>query len=289
MTTNFSASRRWRALTLCLAVVSWPAWPAPAAEAVAAGDSVWLAPHRAVYDVSLAEARDGENIAAIQGRMVFEFVGSVCDGYTLNIRLVTQMVDQSGDTVMTDLRTSNWEHGSGRRFRFNSSEYQNDQLVESMSGSAARENGGEGIVVDLNKPEASRIRYSGEILFPTQHSLEILSAAREERRLVQARIFDGSDQGRRLYATTAFIGKRKPPESPDGANGDIAKLARLASWPVTISYFDAEAPDESVPAYEMTFRLFANGVSRDVMIDYGEFAIQGALKSLEFFPPSGCD
>jgi hypothetical protein len=162
--------------------------------------------------------------------------------------------------------------------------------MELSSGDVTKENTAEGIVVELDKPAEARLHYSGEILFPTQHSLEILAAAQEGRRLVQAKTLDGSEQGERLYATTAFIGKRRPPGNVKKATGDTAaKLAGLASWPVTISYFDDGAPDESTPVYEMSFQLYANGVSRDVVIDYGQFAIRGSLKSLEYFTPAGCD
>lgn len=278
-------------VALCAAAaLSWSwSFPVPAAPALAAGKSVPLAPHRAVYDVALAESSAGEGIAAIEGRMVFEFTGSACSGYTLNIRLVTGMTDQSGDTTVTDLRSSTREHGEGKKFRFNSAEYHNDTLVESTRGTATRQSGGKGIVVDLSKPEENRISYSGDILFPTRHTLAILSAAREGRRIVQAKVFDGSERGERLYATTAFIGERKPPGSGEQTQAGGGKLAELASWPVTVSYFDAEAPDKSTPAYEMSFRLYANGISRDVMIDYGEFAIRGALESLEFLSPPACE
>ncbi len=48
-----------------------------------------LQPHRAVYDLSLDNASDRSDITGITGRMVYEFNGSACEGYTVKFRFVT--------------------------------------------------------------------------------------------------------------------------------------------------------------------------------------------------------
>lgn len=45
-----------------------------------------LQPHRAVYDISLNKANERSGITGISGRMVYEFDGSQCDGYTVKFR-----------------------------------------------------------------------------------------------------------------------------------------------------------------------------------------------------------
>lgn len=259
---------------------------------IAGKDAILLAPHRAVYDLALHESSKREGVANVRGRMVFEFDGSSCDGYTLNIRLVTELTNQSGNITVTDLRSSSWEQGKGESFRFKSTQYHDEKLTESSDGQAVREETGEGVAVDVLKPKPAQLRYTGKILFPTQHSVEILSSARKGSRIVQAKIFDGSEQGKKLYATTAFIGKQRPAGSKKPAMTPVENdeaLDKIVSWPVTISYFDNETVGEAVPAYEMSFQLYANGVSRDIVIDYGDFAIRGSMKSLEFFTSSQCD
>lgn len=259
-------------------------------QAFAAKDTVWLAPHRAVYDMALDRTKSSDGISEVRGRMVFEFGGSACEGYTLNIRLVTEMTNQEGDSAVTDLRSSTWEEGRGEQFRFNSTQYRDEKITEASSGNASKEPAG--LVVDLKKPDEEQLHYKGAILFPTQHSKQVLEAALKGRRIVQARIFDGSEKGRRLYATTAFIGNMRPPgtdKKPLNHIPNDEKLDELKSWPVTISYFDGTAEGEAVPDYEMSFRLFSNGVSRDIKIDYGEFAVRGELTSLEFFKQTKCE
>lgn len=259
--------------------------------ALAAKDGVLLAPHRAVYDMALDRTSGGDGVAAVRGRMVFDFAGSVCDGYTLNIRLLTVMTSHSGSRIVNDLHSSTWEHGEGTQFRFNTTHYQDEKKVKAASGEAAKGDDGPAVNVTMKKPEAAKLTYEGKILFPTQHSVEILNAALKGQRLLQARIFDGSELGRKLYATTAFIGKRQPPGAGAETLKSVAnteKLTKLPAWPVTISYFDEKAKGQATPAYELSFLLYENGVSRKITIDYGDFAIRGALNKLEFFKPSEC-
>ena len=53
-----------------------------------------LVPHRAVYDLSLDKASDRSGITGLSGRMVYEFNGSPCEGYTVKFRFVTQIDDR---------------------------------------------------------------------------------------------------------------------------------------------------------------------------------------------------
>ena len=89
--------------------------------------------------MTLDDARSASGITGIDGRMVFEFTGSECDGYTLNMRMVTQMTDSQGQTNLTDLRSSTWEQGNGQKFRFQSAQYLNDKLGDVTMGRATRE------------------------------------------------------------------------------------------------------------------------------------------------------
>src|SRR3974390_1291731 len=90
-----------------------PAVLAALAVPLRAGDDILMAPHRAVYDMSLANTRGGSGVTAVSGRMVYELTGSACEGYTQNMRFVTQMTNQGGNAMITDLRSSSWEEGNG--------------------------------------------------------------------------------------------------------------------------------------------------------------------------------
>ena len=60
---------------------------------------------------------------------------------------------------------------------------------------------------------------------------------------------------------------------------------------MTISYFDraaAEKSGEQTPIYAITFELYENGVSRALVLDYGDFVLTGEMTSLEMKDAKPC-
>jgi hypothetical protein len=135
------------------------------------------------------------------------------------------------------------------------------------------------------------VRLHGKIVFPVLHSRMLIAAAREGKNSLEADVYDGSDKGEKVYATTALIGKERKGLGPDSSivkNAD--KLKNVSSWPMTISYFDkGKDRTDSLPVYEISFLFLENGVSDNLVIDYGEFSIKGSLTSIELYEPSMCE
>jgi hypothetical protein len=281
-----TAKLGWNAGAAIVAALTITTVSAPAQ---ATGLNMPFAPHRAVYEMQLDEASAGKNIAGVEGRMVFDISGSPCDGYKLENRMVTRIVDAEGVEVVSDIRSSTWEDAKGDKFRFTSSQYLNNQLTDNLEGEAQREKPGGPIVIMLEAPRAAQLRIEEAANFPTQFSLQILEAARANERVVQANVYDGSETGDKLFATTTFIGEVVAPDAEAASSlpGED-RLAGLRSWPVSISYFEAGGPNESVPSYQLSFRLYENGVSRKLRIDYGTFALKGELSLLEFYETDKC-
>jgi hypothetical protein len=278
-------------LTLAVALPLAAAQSGPA-QALAGSEPNKLVAHRAIYEMELDDTHSisgVSGITGIDGRMVFEFTGSECDGYSLNMRLVTQMTDSQDQTNVTDLRSSTWEQGNGRTFRFQSSQFVNEKPTDVTTGRAMREPPNEAIRVKLSQPARAELKLTGPVLFPTQHSLALIEKARAGQTLFQARIYDGSEKGQKVYDTTAIIGKVVPPGA-DGSLEPVAKdkgLGELASWPVSIGYFEEQGGDLT-PSYQIDFRLYDNGVSRELLIDYGNFSVHGTLTSLEYLNTPEC-
>ena len=261
-------------------------------------------PHRAVYEITLADKRQAVSVASVKGRMVFEITGSSCEGYTQNMRMLTRITDEKGKRTLSDVRSSTWERGDGGRFRFTSSQYFDSVLQEMVSGLAVRHMGRRkkpAITVKIRKPAAGTLDIPGDVLFPTQHSLAILQAARENRARLDVRVYDGSEQGQGLYRTFGFIGRKILPgrevatKEGEQKRKDVGvKLARLGlagmvSWPVAISYFDGkEGGGDPVPSYELSFRLYQNGVSRNLLINFGDFSVRGVLDRISYLGSSPC-
>lgn len=248
-----------------------------------------LVPHRAVYDIKLDQVRSSANLAGLTGRMVIELQGSACEGYTVNFRLVTQFSDSDGKTSTSDLRSSTFESGAGESFRFLTQNYVNRSLNEETNGVAQREDKAR-TEVALSKPEVKRFDLPPDVLFPTEHLKRVIEAAEAGTRTLEAPVFDGSESGEKVYQTSAVIGEPIPPEKePKEAAAKQAELRGLTRWPVTISYYEgADKGGEQTPVYEVSFELYANGVSRDLLLDYGDFAIRGELSSFSVLPTAAC-
>ena len=70
------------------------------------------------------------------------------------------------------------------------------------------------------------------------------------------KLYDGSDDGKKVYDTLAVIGRRIEPgagniEEPARQDG----LARLARWPMTISYFLVGSGDQTPVVHDLVRAL----------------------------------
>lgn len=260
----------------------------------ALGGGVGLSPHQAVYEITLERAANSSGIADMSGRMVYELVGGACSGYTQKMRFVTRVVDREGQSVVNDLRTSSWEDAAGRNMRFLQSQYRGRELTETTEGTVDRTTATGDIEVELSQPTTRAIALDGPVYFPIQHSVELLKAAREGRRQFPARLYDGSEQGETVYETSTFIGKALPGETAmagvPAAVRQATRLEGLSAWPVAISYYEAKSKGtDAAPNYELAFRFHDNGVSSNLFIDYGDFAIRGELRELKMLEPEACE
>lgn len=248
-----------------------------------------LQPHRAVYDMRLGDVEDGANVRAITGRIVTEFSGSSCDGFSTTFRFVSRIDDQSGGSRVTDLRTTSYEAGDGTSFQFVTQNYTDRKLAEETKGVATRD--GDKIVVDLVKPANRQVTLDGKALFPTNHIAGVIDAAEQGRSIFEAPLYDGGDKGDKSTLTTAVIGKAVAGDDTAG-DDDAAAVAKIGGgprWPVRLSYFDMDAPQgEQTPMYELSFLIYANGITRRLELDYGEFTIVGKLASVELLERQPC-
>lgn len=285
-------STRLRALTTALAASVGLLIPGTdAAVAAAATQVAHFAPHRAVYDITLERAATGSGVVELTGRMVYELQGSRCEGYTQNMRFVTRMMQQDGSEQLNDLRTSSWEDVTAPRLRFNSTQLRDTKVVEETNGDARDDTARKEIAVALTAPEKRDLKLPANTYFPMRHSEALVAAARAGRHQFVADLYDGSEKGEKVYATSAVIGKATVSGAPDVSSklSARASLERLSSWPVSIGYFEPNtAGKDTVPSYELSFRIFENGVSSRLLIDYGEFAVRGELADLTYYTASDC-
>ena len=244
-----------------------------------------LIPHRAVYDLELDGSSERSGIESMYGRMVYEFNGSPCAGYTVEFRFVTQL--QTGQsTRLTDQQTTTYEDLENQTFRFVTKSYVNQKLDLEVRGSA------KGLPaeteVSLQNPKPDNLSLV-PAQFPTAQMISLIEKAKSGERFFQGYLFDGSDEGRKVMLTTSVVGAAKVPETDSGDLSVTGDLASLPTWPVTIAYFDESESNDGTPIYRISFKLYENGVTRDLKMDYGDFALKGTLANLELFDMESCE
>lgn len=286
------------AVGLGVLAVHYPAHSAPAVPPVAVAPAdkapaVILAPHRAIYDLKLSKASGSRGIQGLRGRIVYDFSGNACDGYELHFRQVSELESGEGKNVLSDLRSTTWEDGEAKRFRFNSENVVSAKQTDTVDGSAERN--ASAVAVDLTKPKSRKFTVPVNAVFPTEHMRRIVLAARDGKSVLDFPVYDGSETGEKLYNTLTVIGRAiAPGQKPvNDAGAKIPELSKLTRWPVTISYFEQkdenqEQTGEQTPVYAITFELYENGISRALILDYNDFTISGEMSSLEMKKEKPC-
>ncbi len=261
--------------------------------ATSSAAKVVLAPHRAIYDLKLTKSSGTRGIEAVRGRIVYDFSGNVCEGYELQFRQVSELDSGEGRAALSDLRSTTWEDGEAKNFRFNSENLLNDKQTDLVDGSAERN--ASAVAISLSKPKDKKFTVPVGSVFPTEHMRRIVEAAREGKSVLELPVYDGSETGEKLYNTLTIVGRPiAPGQKPVAdAGAKVPELAELKRWPVTISYFEqkgeaAQQAGEQTPVYSIGFELYENGISRALVLDYNDFTIAGEMTSLEMKKEKPC-
>jgi hypothetical protein len=243
-----------------------------------------LSPHRASYRVTLLTSTGTKSPTSAQGRVSYEFSGSRCEGYSQNFRQITELQPAEGATRLSDMRSATFEDADEKNFAFNVTTSLDNGGNDVIDGRAVKKN--DALAIQISKPSRQTIDVDQTVLFPTEHLRRIIAAARADERMLGVKVFDGSDDGKKIFETTTIIGRPilTPAEDP---GVDSALLAKVKRWPVSISYFEEGKADEG-PSYTLAFDLYENGVSRALRFDYGDFVLAGAMTNLELLPTKTC-
>ena len=270
--------RSAKSLPLAMAVSAIVAVAAGKAEATANGAFI---SHQALYELSLLKSRGSNSINSARGRILYSFTGNACEGYTSEFRQVSEMDSGEDKVTLSDLRSTSWEDAAGKTYRFKIDSRMNDVDTSPVDGIAERV--GDHITVKLKQPQTKTFTLDGSTVFPTELIRHIIAAAKDGKSILEQSVYDGTDDGEKVFNTLAVIGQPirgdQTISSPDpSTENDVMKST--TRWPVTVSYFDHDSkPEEGeqTPLYAMSFELFENGVSRALVLDYNDFVISGSL------------
>jgi hypothetical protein len=260
-------------------------------EALAAPTVPFLA-HQAAYDLSLLKARGNRSVDSATGQIVYSFTGSACEGYTTDFRQISKIDTEGAPTKLSDMRSTSWEDAGGTTYRFKIETRSDGSDSSVVDGLAERH--ADNITIKLKQPKAKTFSIGKDTVFPTEQVRRIIDAAREGKSLLELAVYDGSDDGQKVYNTLTVIGRPingdQAPAKPD-VGSDNGALKTMVRWPVTVSYYDQAVNSEAgeqTPAYAMSFELYENGVSRALKLDYNDFVVAGAMSKFDVKDAKPC-
>jgi hypothetical protein len=251
--------------------------------------AVEIAPHRALYSLTLGASKSSSGVVGASGAMVYEW-GETCDGWTVQqrFRLRLQYAEQDGVDISSNLVT--WESKDGLRYRFNERRLRNGEPDEEIKGEAKLDGAGKGGTAEFSRPEATTLTLAPGVLFPTAHTILLIERAQAGDQFISRQVFDGATV-ENASQITAVIG----PPLKAGAGAPAAATARPAdnvilkrpSWRVRLAFFPA-GDKSGQPDYELGMRLLDDGVSQDMSLDYSDYVIRAKLDDIEALPHPAC-
>ena len=246
-----------------------------AAMAISAAVGAEIAPHRALYTMILAATRTDSGVVDARGTMQYEW-GESCDGWTIEQRYKLRM--RYSETPDADIVSSfvTWESKDGLRYRFNQKQSRNGELDQDIRGEARLDGPGSGGVAEFIKPKPQTLKLAAGVLFPSAHTILLIDKASEGENFLSRQVFDGATEENAVQISAA-IGTKVAPEA---AAADRSPLLQRPAWRVRLAFFPADKSVEK-PDYELGMHLLDNGVSRDMLIDYGEYSIRAKLDDIE--------
>ena len=247
--------------------------------------AVDIAPHRALYSMTLGTAKQNSGVVAARGSMVFEW-GETCDGWTVEQRYKLRMHYAEDTEVEITSNFVTWESKDGLRYRFYQRKLKDGELEDETRGDAHLDGNGKGGKVEFTKPNTDALDLAPGVIFPTAHTLLLIERAKAGEQFVAQPVFDGASE-ENAAEVSAVIGGAQNAETGAAEEPIKSPLLTRPSWRVRLAFFPPDASADK-PDYELGMRLLDNGVSRDMVLDYSEFAIKAKLDEIEALPKPNC-
>ena len=254
-------------------------------------DAAEFAPHRAVYQLSKGNTRSGQPVTGVAGTMMIE-IDESCDGWSLSQRIRMTVTDNLGGDVDSDSRYASFESRDGAKLRFQSSDWQDNNLVEETAGTAERPAPDQPGTAKFTKPEEQTFELPAGALFPVAFNLDLVKRMEKAEGFASLTGFDGGNlEG--AYTITVFIGKPRAsdakltPPKADLPGDDRKALLGGQVRNVRVAYFPI-ASQTPEPELEYEMELQANGVSPVIRLDYQRYQVLAKLVEIKALPRPAC-
>jgi hypothetical protein len=240
-----------------------------------------ISPHLALYSMTLGSSRADAGVVEARGTMAYKW-GEACDGWTIEQRYRLKLRYAESADVAIESNFVTWESKDGLRYRFNQKETRNGEVSQEIRGEAHLDGPGKGGAADFAKPQPHTITLPSGVLFPSAHTLLLIDKARAGENFVSRQVFDGSAD-ENASQVSAVIGGKVEPDAEAKKN----PLLNRPGWRMRLAFFPVD-PSVEKPDYELGMLLLDDGVSHDMVIDYGDYSIRAKLDDIEAIGRPNC-
>src|SRR5947207_6791301 len=205
-----------------------------AAPAVSAG-AAEIAPHHALYSMSLGSTHGDAGVTGAGGTMAYQW-GEACDGWTVEQRYRLKMAYAESSDVSISSNFVTWEAKDGLKYRFNQKETRNGTDNDEVRGEARLDGPDKGGTVSFQKPEAKTPNLPASTLVPSAHTISLIDKAKAGENFISKLIFDGATMENSVLVT-AVIGAKV---EPDEESAKKSPLLNRPGWRVQLAFFPAD-------------------------------------------------
>ncbi|WP_062116623.1 EipB family protein [Aureimonas sp. AU40] len=245
---------------------------------VACAEAASLVPQEAVYDLTLDQP--GSVVNGAEGRIALQLKNDTCEAMSLDYRFVVRFQEDTELTV-TDQHTLSKESRDGRRFEFETRTTIDGAPQEAVKGKAVTE--GEKTRIDYELPVVRQTEIE-KAAFPLNHTAEIIEQAKAGQRIFETRLFDGDNEAEKDLTTTVIIAPTSPKLTERASDPIGKRLEGIRSWMIVESYYNSDSDRDGLPIFETRYRLYENGVSDELKMNFGAYTLKGRLSHLELLP-----
>jgi hypothetical protein len=247
-----------------------------------AAGPVWgadLIAHHAVYKLTLDTSKE-EAVLAATGTMTYDVLDA-CTAWTTSQHLVINLTNKDGQDIKMVSDYATLESKDGTHLDFHTRELTDQAVTQQLDGSAVLDRSGGKGHADLTSPQKSTVLLPLGTLLPMAHTAAIIDAATSGKKFLSVPLFDGtgSDGAEDTFVTIETW--KKP------ADQKWPTLSALPFGRVHIAFFDRTNASET-PTYEISMQYWANGVADSMVMNFGEFSMDGAMEQFEPRPPAKC-
>ncbi len=233
--------------------------------------------HEAVYDIGLSSSAGGAS-GVVSARGVMRYtLRKNCSVWNTETVFSTDVAYESAGVRTTHWKQTTKETPDGCLFDFEVFSREKGRDKKELAGSARCENGKKKL--KIIHPTVMFFDFPSSVRFPVEQTFSLVRAMKNNEKEVKTRFYDGT-----LPVASAVVAARLSPSSEKAA---LPALNGVKKSKVDLAFYPRDRED-GTPAYEVSLRLYENGVVDESVQDFGSHVLKSTLRSLTFLPDIPC-